>query len=243
MSAQRTLPTIENPRVTDQNVDVKYYEVIRVGGFAEGVMIAARDRMFVDFLRVSGVQPGQLIVDVGVSDVISASANVLERSYPDHADITACGIGSAPDFVTAFPDVRYVQIEPNRPLPFADKSFAIATANAVLEHVGSVANQQFFIAELCRVAQQVFVTVPNRFFPIEHHTSIPFAHYSDATFALACRLAGKRKWSETANLILMSAARLKALAPARYQATVRTTGVNLGPFSSNLYLHLRAAKA
>ena len=67
-------------------------------------------------------------------------------------------------------------------MPFDDDTFDIATSNAVLEHVGSLENQLFFVHELCRVARRVFIVVPNRFFPIEHHTALPIVHYQDEFF-------------------------------------------------------------
>ena len=37
--------------------------------------------------------------------------------------------------------------------------------------------QRRFVHELCRVAKRVFVTTPNRWFPIEVHTLRPFVHW------------------------------------------------------------------
>jgi 2-polyprenyl-3-methyl-5-hydroxy-6-metoxy-1,4-benzoquinol methylase len=125
-------------------------------------------------------------------------------------------------------------------LPFDDRSFAVATANAVLEHVGSPANQAFFISELCRVAERVFISVPNRFFPIEHHTALPFVHFQKRTFELACAVTGKSEWTRQENLILMSHKLLRQLAaPTGRSAEIGYTGVRLGPFSSNLFLALK----
>jgi hypothetical protein len=93
---------------------------------------------------------------------------------------------------------------------------------------------------LCRVAKRVFITVPNRFFPVEHHTAIPFAHYQDGAFRFACRLTGKSEWAREDNLILMTRARLRELAaPAGRSAEIGYTGLPIGPFSSNLYLAIR----
>ena len=75
-------------------------------------------------------------------------------------------------------------------------------------------NQRCFITELLRVARRVFITVPHRFFPVEHHTGIPLAHWSDTSFRLACRLTGKTRWSRPDELILMSRRRLSQLVPS-----------------------------
>jgi hypothetical protein len=65
-----------------------------------------------------------------------------------------------------------------RRLPFADGTFELGFSNAVVEHVaGGREGQRLFVNELCRVAGRVFVTTPNRFFPLEVHSLIPFAHW------------------------------------------------------------------
>lgn len=218
--------------------DGRYYEVAPPSSLADRVLTRARDRIYRDFLRHMVPRPHETILDVGVSDVVTDGANMIERLYPHPEKVTACGLGAAADFANGFPGIAYVRIEPNRPLPFADGAFDIATSNAVLEHVGSAANQQAFLAEMTRVARRVFVSVPHRFFPVEHHTAIPFAHFTDATFRIACRLAGKSVWADQKELILMSRGRLRAAAPAGVKASIGNTGLMLGPFSSNLYLAL-----
>jgi hypothetical protein len=175
-----------------------------------------------------------------VSDVINDGANVLERSYPHQHKITACGLGEGVEFKAAFPLCRYVQIEPNTRLPFDDNEFDVATSNAVLEHAGSHENQRLLVKELCRVARRVFITVPNRFFPVEHHTAIPLAHYLDGTFRIACRITRKSEWTDEQNLILMTRKRLlEFTALIARPAAVGYTGLSLGPLSSNLYLAFR----
>ena len=219
------------------SVDQKYYQVVRAKSVAERILIAARDCIFRDFM--ARMRPTSLdrILDVGVSDVVNDGANVLERSYPYQHNITACGVGEAHAFREAFPEVDYVRVGPNVPLPFDDNTFDVATSNAVLEHVGSFESQALFVRELCRVARRVFISVPNRFFPIEHHTAVPIVHYNDILFRVACRIMGKFEWAKEENLILMTRKRLLRLAaPIGRSAGVGYTGLRLGPFSSNLYL-------
>ena len=226
-----------NARVANLPVDEKYYREISPGSMAEKLLVSARSRIFQDFRAYVQPSHSDQVLDVGVSDVVNDGANVLERSYLHQNNITACGLGVGVQFKKAFPLVRYIQIEPNVRLPFDDNTFDIATSNAVLEHVGSLENQSFFVRELCRVAQRVFISVPNRFFPIEHHTALPIIHYQDKLFQIACRITGKSEWALDENLILMTRKRLWELAaPISKRAVVGYTGLWLGPFSSNLYL-------
>ena len=217
--------------------DQKYYEVVPAKGFSEQVLIAARNRIFHDFMARMRPSPNDRILDVGVSDVVNDGANVLERTYPHQSNITACGLGDGSEFQRAFPRARYVPIKPNVRLPFEDNSFNIATSNAVLEHVGGFEHQALFVEELCRVASRVFISVPNKFFPIEHHTALPAVHYENSLFRAACWATGKQEWAREENLILMTRKRLWRLAALTDKsAAVGYTGLLLGPFSSNLYL-------
>jgi hypothetical protein len=37
--------------------------------------------------------------------------------------------------------------------------------------------RQRFVGDVPRVARKLFITVPNRFSPVEHHTTIPPLHW------------------------------------------------------------------
>lgn len=62
-------------------------------------------------------------------------------------------------------------------LPFADQSFDLVFSNSVIEHVGDVAAQARFAAEIGRVGKGYWVQTPNRFFPVEQHMWTPFVHW------------------------------------------------------------------
>ena len=181
-------------------VDEQYYQAAAPRSLGERITVLARDRIYDDFITICQPHRNDTIVDVGVSDVVNDAANMMQRKYPFPEQITAVGLGTGEDFRAAYPLTQYMQIAANQRLPFADRQFDIATSNAVLEHVGSPEHQELFVHELVRVARKVFISVPNRYFPVEHHTAIPLLHYSDAAFHLACRALGKNEWAAAENL-------------------------------------------
>ena len=232
-------PQLELVRMAEEATrDKQYYEVMRPGSLAEFLALKARDSIYTDFLRLCSPQSVDTILDVGASDVITAAANFIERLYPYPERLTAVGLGQADAFKRAFPDIKYLQIGSDDPLPFSDDAFSMAVSNAVLEHVGSFERQRRFVAELCRVARKVFISVPNRYFPVEHHTGIPLLHFWDTSFRASCRVLGKEKWNNSENLILMSAGSLPHLVPPGVRGSVTLSGLRLGPCSSNLILYI-----
>ena len=118
-------------------------------------------------------------------------------------------------------------------LPFPDKSFDLVVSFAVIEHVGSRAQQKEFLHELARVGRSVYLTTPNRWFPIEFHTVMPLVHWLPASmFRTILRLMGKTFYAQEQNLNLLSAADIKALLPLG--CTYRTAHNRLLGMTSNL---------
>jgi|SRR4029079_629601 len=138
----------------------------------------ARRRMYDVFLEKTSIQPSETLLDVGVtSDQSYESSNYVEAWYPYKDKITAVGIDDASFLEQRYPGLKYRRAD-GRQLPFADASFDVVHSSAVLEHVGSAVNQRRFIAELTRVADRaVFLTTPNRWFPVEFHSVLPLVHW------------------------------------------------------------------
>ncbi len=136
--------------------------------------------LFVELLRPG---PETTVVDVGVTDApfgAGSTDNFFEALYPWPDRITGVGHTELDRFAAAFPRVRAVRAD-GRELPFADGEFDVGFSNAVVEHVaGGREGQRRFVHELCRVAGRVFVTTPNRWFPLEVHTLLPFVHWLPA---------------------------------------------------------------
>jgi len=218
------------------NIDSVYYRDGASNSLAMKALKTARKAMFDLFMRELRPNEASRIVDIGVSDDENEGANFLEKSYPWPRNITCAGIGTGEAIVRAYPDVTFTQIIPGQPLPFPDQSFDIACSNAVIEHVGSRAQRTAFIAEHLRVARSVFITFPNRWFPVEHHTGLPLMHYSPWLFRKALKGTRYDYWVNPQNMDFLDRTQILKDWPAdKPRPThVVTTGLNVGPFSSNV---------
>lgn len=147
---------------------------------ASGVSMRSRRRKLQLFLDLLEPGPETTVVDVGVTDASFGSGstdNFFEALYPWPERITGVGRTELERFSAAFPQVRAVRAD-GRDLPFRTAEFDLAFSNAVVEHVaGGREGQRQFVHEVCRVARRVFVTTPNRRFPLEVHTLLPFVHW------------------------------------------------------------------
>ena len=147
---------------------------------ASRVSLRSRERKLRLFVDLLGPGPESTVVDVGVTNAPFGSGstdNFFEAMYPWPERITGVGHTELDAFEAAFPSVRAVRAD-GRELPFADDEFDFGFSNAVVEHVaGGREGQRRFVHELCRVSRRVFVTTPNRWFPLEVHTLRPFVHW------------------------------------------------------------------
>ena len=150
---------------------------------ASRVSMRSRRRKLDLLLELLQPGPETSVVDVGVTDAPfgdGSSDNFFEALYPWPDRITAVGHTELDRFAAAFPQVRAVRAD-GRDLPFADGEFDLGFSNAVVEHIaGGREGQRRFVHELCRVSNSVFLTTPNRWFPVEVHTLLPFVHWLPA---------------------------------------------------------------
>ncbi len=221
-------------------IDERYYQVVRPHSFAERLTIAARDRIYDDFLRLMKPQAGETILDVGASDVLNDAANLLgtplSASRGDHGDRTRRGAGVPGGLFRPSHTGRWRRTRPSRSWTRASTS---PCPTQCLNTSAATPTRRFFVSELQRVARRVFITVPHKYFPVEHHTGIPVLHFWRPSFAMACPMMGKSEWLDPSNLVLMSATHLSSLAPPGLRIRIGDTGLRLGPFSSNLFLAIQ----
>jgi SAM-dependent methyltransferase len=200
-----------------------------IGRLAATVSLRSRRRKFRLFMKHVQPTPETTVVDVGVADAPfgeaeghGATYNFLEAMYPWRDRITAVSVDELPHFAEAFPELRRVRAD-GRDLPFADAEFDVGFSNAVVEHLGDRDSQEAFIHELCRVSKRVFVTTPNRLFPVEVHTLLPFVHWLPAR--ARGRALSKLRRPDVEGLRPLSAREFRSLFP--YPVRIVNTGLSL----------------
>ena len=149
---------------------------------ADAVSLRSRKRklrLLLDELRPTS---DTTVLDVGADELAfgegdgCATLNFFEELYPWPHRITALGLQDGSGFRARYPHIPYVQGDACA-LPFEDGAFDIVFSNAVIEHVGGPERQRKFVSEALRVGRRVFLTTPNRMFPLEVHTRLPFVHW------------------------------------------------------------------
>ncbi|MDR1180537.1 MAG: class I SAM-dependent methyltransferase [Bacteroidales bacterium] len=144
------------------------------------------------------------ILDVGYANKeYSPVDNFLEKSYPYPSNITALGIEACDLFKQHYPNIEVVRYD-GKIFPFEDKQFDIGWSNAVIEHVGNEECQIQFVKELCRTCKKVYFTTPNRYFPFEVHTRIPFLHWSPKKVFDKILSVTSKKWAAGDYMNLLS---------------------------------------
>lgn len=176
---------------------------------ADAISMRSRRRKLALFLDVMRPDATTKVLDVGVDEVSLGESggqggctthNLLEERYPWPDRLTALGLHDGTRFRERYPRIAYVQGDACA-LPFPDASFDVVHSNAVIEHVGGHDRQEAFVREALRVGRRVFVTTPNRWFPIEVHTKLPLVHWLPASLAgRAYDLAG-RPWARENHLL------------------------------------------
>jgi len=181
---------------------------------ADSISLRSRGRKLRLFLGELRPTADTTVLDVGADELGfgegdgCATMNFFEELYPWPERITALGLHDGAGFRATYPHIPYVQGDACA-LPFEDGAFDIVFSNAVIEHVGGRDRQRQLVSEAIRVGRRLFITTPNRRFPVEVHTRLPLVHWlPDALSHRVYDLTGREIGAEVDLLTRRSFAQL-----------------------------------
>ncbi|MBS1120758.1 MAG: hypothetical protein H6Q90_2986 [Deltaproteobacteria bacterium] len=178
------------------------------------IAMRERKKMYERMMRTIATTPDTTVLDVGVTSDLRPESNFFEKWYPHKNRITATGLEDASFLEAEYPGLKYVKSD-GTTLPFEDRKFDVVVSFAVLEHVGSHDKQRQFVHELCRVGKRVYLTTPNRWFPIEYHTALPFLHWmSPPRYRKLLRSIGRDFYADENHLNLLGGSDVRAMFPS-----------------------------
>lgn len=182
-------------------------------------VLRARKKMFQVFMEYMEPNKEDCVLDAGVAPVKgimgakTITNNFFEYLYPYTNQITATSIEDASILEETFKGLTFVRTEPYK-TPFEDRSFDIVFSNAVVEHTGTREQQSKFIHEYCRIGKKFFFTTPNKWFPIEPHSALPFVHWLPASiFRKILKMLGKKALADESILNLLTTKEFVSLFP------------------------------
>jgi len=136
-----------------------------------------RLEMYNFFLKKICPQKFEKILDVGTTASLDEHENLLITSYPFKSNISCLSNQNLNKFNSRYKEIKIYKGD-GKKMPFKINEFDYVISTATIEHVGSFKNQIKFIQECFRVSKKkLFITTPNRFFPIDFHTRLPFIHW------------------------------------------------------------------
>ena len=147
---------------------------MQITSYTQSIHAAVRARKVAVFARLLGRDPCETLLDVGGS---FGMANEFAPLYSRFRSVTVLNLDRDTLQDSRSRGCGAVQASACQ-MPFADGTFDWVFSNAVIEHVGNRKFQREFANEVRRVARVgYFITTPNRFFPIEPHTYLPFYQF------------------------------------------------------------------
>lgn len=197
--------------------------------------LAVRKRVFNLFMRELAPAADARVADFGVSGHDEHPAHYFfETFYPHTAKLTAIGreAEGARWMAKRFDGLTFLEAD-LRSIPLEDNYFDAGICNAVVEHAGCYEQQLALIHEVCRVSRNVMFTTPNKGFPVELHTFLPFVHWlPDPAFRRTLRWLGLKYFEDPQNLNPLDARDFLSLFPRERKNRLLMSG--FGPIGINL---------
>jgi hypothetical protein len=173
----------------------------------------ARNEFFNILKKNTKYSKKKSIIDIGTTPSLDDVQNIILSKIKDNKNITCLSNLNCKILLKKYPNIKKILIGDGRNNNLPNNSFDIVHSNATIEHVGSYKNQLLFIKECIRISKKyVFIQTPNRFYPIDFHTILPFIHWLPKNIhRKILKIIGLNFYSLEKNLNLLSENNLRKL--------------------------------
>ena len=171
----------------------------------------ARNEFFNILKKETKYSKNKTIIDIGTTASLDDGQNIILSKIKDNKNITCLSNLDCKVLLKKYPNIKKIIIGDGRNNNLPNNSFDIVHSNATIEHVGSYNNQLLFIKECIRISKKyVFIQTPNRFYPLDFHTILPFIHWLPKKIhRKILKFIGLNFYSLEKNLNLLSISDLK----------------------------------
>lgn len=143
----------------------------------DAILLRHRKRVFDKVFGKNGLNDFESVLDIGSTSDSGSASNIFLTFFKKRYVVSVSDQEMPSEVKSKFPHVNFVKGDALT-LFFPNGAFDLVFSNATLEHVGNRLNQKKFINEAIRVClKETIIVFPNRWFPIETHTKLPFLHF------------------------------------------------------------------
>jgi ubiquinone/menaquinone biosynthesis C-methylase UbiE len=204
----------------------------------EKIVNDARNNFFYILKKNTKYNKNKSIIDIGTTPSVNQYQNIILSKIRNNKNVTCFSNLDCKILYKKYPNIKKIIVGDGRKNNLPDNSFDIVHSNATIEHVGSYQNQLNFIKECIRISKKnIFIQTPNRFYPIDFHTILPFIHWLPKSIhRKILQIIGLEFYSLEKNLNLLSEKDLISLCKELNISNFKIIKYKLFFMTSNLIL-------
>ena len=177
-----------------------------IDGILKKILRYNREKIHKIFVKQTNYNSNNSILDIGTTSSLDDNHNIILQKTKDNKNVFCLSDHDLFFLKKKYPHVKQFIKGDGKKINFEKDNFDIVFASATIEHVGSYNNQINFLRECLRVSKNyVFITTPNRYYPLDFHTKIPLIHWLPKKIhRKILKLLGLNFYSLEKNLNLLS---------------------------------------
>ena len=166
--------------MTNLNEEEKTFwkKVPLIDGILKKILKYNREKVHKIFVEQTNYNSNNSILDIGTAASLDDNHNIILQKTRDNKNVFCLSEHDLFFLKKKYPHVKKFIKGDGKKTDFEKDSFDIVFTSATIEHVGSYNNQINFLRECLRLSKNyVFITTPNKYYPLDFHTKIPLIHW------------------------------------------------------------------